>query len=256
MSGLDIALHLAEAGWRCFPCRENKQPACPHGFKDATANNAELRELWRRYPGQLVGVATGQASGADVLDIDRKHDEAVQWWLAIRRRLPATRAHRTKSGGLHLLFRHSPRLRCWTARPVAGIDGRADGGYVIWWPATGLPVLSDASPAKWPEWLLTELAPAPGSPPVSPGPFVGENSDRYAIAALGSAVERISRAGEGVRNSTLNAETFSLGRFVEAGVLAGQVVADALACAAMSAGLRPDEVEATLRSAFRARGLA
>ena len=26
-------------------------------------------------------------------------------------------------------------------------------GYVVWWPAAGLPVLSDEPPAAWPEWL-------------------------------------------------------------------------------------------------------
>jgi hypothetical protein len=35
----------------------------------------------------LVGVATGAASGIDVLDLDRKHPEARAWWTANRSRL-------------------------------------------------------------------------------------------------------------------------------------------------------------------------
>jgi hypothetical protein len=256
MTAIKSAVALGAEGLWSFPCGENKQPACPHGFKDAAVNEMALRELWQRHPGSHVGVATGEVSGFDVLDIDRKHNEAVDWLLDNRHRIPNTRVHRTRSGGLHYHFRHQPGLRCWTARPVIGVDGRSGGGYVIWWPAAGLPVLSDAPLADWPGWLLTELAPAPGPPSVSPVPSGSEVSDRYAAAALDNAVQRISQAGEGVRNSTLNAEAFSLGRFVEVGVLGGQVVADALAFAAISAGLRPREVEATLKSAFRARGLA
>jgi hypothetical protein len=257
MSALDFAFGLSAEGLHCFPCRENKQPACPHGFKDAVAGETEVRDLWHRYPGALIGIATGEISGIDALDIDRKHPEAVAWWTENRHRVPETRTHRTKSGGLHLLFRHAPELRCWTARPVVGIDGRADGGYCIWWPAAGLPVLRDTPPAEWPGWLLDQVMPKPSGPISIWSPeTISGNADRYAEAALNNAVERVSRAGEGVRNSTLNEEAFSLGRLVEAGALAGQAVADALASAGLMAGLSPHEVETTLRSAFRARGLA
>jgi hypothetical protein len=255
MTPLDFALDLAAEGLHCFPCRENKQPACPHGFKDAAANPTALCDLWDRYPGPLVGLVTGEVSGMDVLDIDRKHPGAVQWWLKNRQRMPQTRTHRTKSGGLHLVFRHAAGLRCWTASPVVGIDGRGDGGYCIWWPAAGFQVLRDTAPAEWPEWLIGEIAPRPAPVPVS-FPISFRCPDRYAAAALNSAVERVSRAGEGVRNSTLNEEAYSLGRLIETGAFAGQDVADALASAAVTAGLNPYEVEATLRSAFRARGLA
>jgi hypothetical protein len=79
---------------------------------------------------------------------------------------------------------------------------------------------------------------------------------RYAEAALRSGTERVGRAGEGTRNHTLNSEAHGLGRLVAAGLLDGQHVADALAAAAIDVGLDPHEIAATLRSAFRARGLA
>src|SRR5271168_3008733 len=90
-----------------------------------------LCALWRRYPAPLVGVSTGEPSGIDALDLDAKHPEAAQWWTANRHRLPTTR---TRSGGLHLIFRHQPGVRCWIGRPVPGVDGRGDGGFAIWWP--------------------------------------------------------------------------------------------------------------------------
>ena len=35
-----------------------------------------------------------------------------------------------------------------------GVDVRADGGFVIWWPRQKLRVLSDAEIVEWPAWLL------------------------------------------------------------------------------------------------------
>src|SRR5262249_22616891 len=156
---LAAALALGSGGRKCFPCRGDKRPATPHGFRDAACDAGTLRDLWSRYPGTLIGVATGEAADIDALDLDRKHPEAVDWWATNRHRLPKTRAHRTPSGGLHVIFRHRPGTRCWTGRPVPGVDGRANGGYVIWWPAAGLPVLSDAPLAQWPAWLFDEIQP-------------------------------------------------------------------------------------------------
>src|SRR5262249_34811209 len=68
--------------------------------------------------------------------------------------LPQTRAHETRRG-LHLLFRHAPGLRCSTGRIAEGIDVRADGGFIIWWPREGLP-FEDHPLCEWPDWLLKE----------------------------------------------------------------------------------------------------
>jgi hypothetical protein len=194
---LSTALLLAAAGWRCFPCASNKRPATPHGFKDAADDPATLHALWYQYPAPLIGVATGAASGRDVLDLDRKHPEAHQWWAEHRAYLPRTRTHRTRSGGLHLIFRHQPGVGIWAGRPVPGVDGRGDRGFAIWWPAAGLRVLSDAPPAPWPEWLLDELSP-PG--PAAPSAVWTSSSDasryrtgsRYTSAALQNAAERVA----------------------------------------------------------------
>jgi hypothetical protein len=151
-------------------------------------------------------------------------------------------------------------MRCWTRRPVAGVDGRADGGYVVWWPATGEAVICDVPPAPWPEWLLNELMPrAPANPTAAWEPPVALSDhrarSRYADGALRHAVSRVARAPIGSRNDALNSEAYGLGRLVAAEVLDAQTVADALAAAAMAAGLASREVEATLRSAFAACGL-
>jgi hypothetical protein len=217
---LDGALAL---GLPAFPCGPDKAPACPRGFHAATSNPAALRELWHRYPGPLVGVPTGEASGLDALDIDApRHPEATAWWREISHRVPPTRIHGTRSGGLHVLFRHRPGLRCWAGRPVAGIDGRADGGYVVWWPVAWLPLISDASTVPWPEWLISELEPPPvtdHSAPARETPGLSDHraASRYADAALRDATLRVACAPVGSRNDALNGEAYGLGRLVVTG---------------------------------------
>jgi len=252
-AALTAALALGSEGRPCFPCRIDKSPATPHGFKDATADAKGLRDLWRSHPGPLVGVATGEISGIDALDLDKGHPEATVWWGQQRNRLPKTRTHRTRSGGLHLVFRHNHGIRCTAGQIAPGIDTRGDGGYLIWWPAVGFPVLCDLSPVPWPAWLLDVLTvPVTSREPCS---NVRIDTSRYASAALRNAAKRIATAFPGHRNNILNAEAYRIGRFVEAGLLNAQEVADALAAAAYAAGLDPREIIATLRSAFGARDL-
>jgi hypothetical protein len=88
---LDAALAVAgNLGLPVFPCRADKRPTCPDGFKGAVRDPDAIRALWRRHPGELVGVPTGAASGIDACDIDPRHDG--DRWLAVHRdRLPPTR---------------------------------------------------------------------------------------------------------------------------------------------------------------------
>jgi hypothetical protein len=121
-------------GLPCFPCSEQKSPAIPGpgGHKHATTDSAALRVLWRRHPGPLVGVRTGEASGLSVMDIDGpRHPEAEAWFAAHRAQLPATRIHRTRSGGLLFLFQHARGVRNTQSRPAVGVDTRGEGGFVI-----------------------------------------------------------------------------------------------------------------------------
>src|SRR5436309_3166419 len=101
------AIELAEREIPCFPCRlDNKAPCTKNGFKDAGKDPDQVRKLFERHRGALVGVPTGVYSGFDALDLDSKHPEAHTWWKENRHRMPPTRVHRTRSRGLHLLFQH------------------------------------------------------------------------------------------------------------------------------------------------------
>jgi hypothetical protein len=128
-----------------FPCNLAKEPLTAHGFKDARRG----ARGWKGWP--LVGFPTGAKSGFDVLDID---PSGRGWFDANYDALPTTRAHETQRG-LHLLFKHAPGLGCSSGKIADGVDVRADGGYAIWWPSTGLPI-EDAPICEWPDWLLKE----------------------------------------------------------------------------------------------------
>ena len=127
-----------------FPCKAtDKSPLTTHGFYDARVGADHAH--W-----PLVGFATGATSGIDVLDVDPM---GLAWLAENEHRLPATRRHRTRRGGVHLLFNHAPGLRKSESKIAKQVDVRADGSYAIWWPRQGLPVI-DHPLAPWPDWLL------------------------------------------------------------------------------------------------------
>ena len=137
---LRSALTLAEQGLPCFPCRADKRPATPNGFKDATCDGNKMRELWKRHPGPLVGVPSGDITGLDILDIDPRHG-GKHWFAKQCHRLPPTRVHRDWQRRLAPAVSAAPGLRCSAGKIAPGVDVRATGGYVIWWPAAGLRVV-------------------------------------------------------------------------------------------------------------------
>jgi hypothetical protein len=245
MDSLVRALSLLGDGLPCFPCGIAKKPTTPRGFKDATRDPDALRDLWKRYPGPLVGVPTGEISGLDVLDVDPRHG-GDGWFSEHKQRLPSTRVHRTRGGGLHLLFQHRHGMRSSAGRIAAGVDVRATGGYVIWWPAAGLPVLSDMPVAAWPGWLCAQLMLRPRS----------ENRrvvvpDQYLLKRL---VHLIAGAREGERNGLTYWAACRAGEMVASGLLAADVAAAVIAEAATRAGLPRAEAERTARNGVRTTG--
>jgi hypothetical protein len=243
---LSIAALLASQGYHCFPCAATKRPATPHGFKDATADLEALSTLWQEYPGELIGVSTGIPSGIDALDIDVKHPEAVAWWQNNRDRFPGTRVHRTRSGGLHLLFRHNEGVRCTAGKIALGIDTRGTDGYVIWWPAAGLPVLSGAPTATWPDWFISGLRPA-----IQPAAPIARVPNYHFISKL---VHLVAGASEGERNCLTFWAACRAGEMAASGLLDADVAVAVIAEAATRAGLPRAEAERTARNGVRTAG--
>lgn len=225
MNALPSALDLAAHGFAVFPCLPTKAPACPHGHLDACNDPAGVRELWRRWPGPLIGAPTGGRNGFDVLDVDPRHGGDT-WHAEHRHRLPETRVHETRSGGLHILFRHASGVRNSAGKIAAEIDVRGEGGFVIWWPAAGCPVLAEGPLADWPGWLVPLVIPPP---PLPPQRRMGNRSaacgnDPHAAAMIAATLARLETAGRGQKHERLRAAARTLGGLMDE---AGFTAADA-----------------------------
>jgi hypothetical protein len=238
-----------------FPCLPDKKPACPNGFKAATLPQAGLATLWARHPGELVGVPTGIASGLSVLDVDiAKGGDG--WWAENKAQLPQTRMHETRSGGLHVLFNRRDGLRNSASKTGPGIDVRAEGGYIIWWPAHGFSVV-DHPLADWPDWLTPPEPPAP-APPRRPATYdeAGlREAEAKALRGLRGAALLVERAKEGERNAVCFWASCRAAEKLRDGPLPPFVnkawIIDLLTLAAHRAGLPAREASLTIASGLR-----
>src|SRR5690349_14527155 len=113
---LALALQYARRGWPVFPCDPNdKRPLIKHGFKDATTDESVITGWWKRWPLAMIGVPTGNAVGAFVIDLDPKEDKDADTLLrdlvhAMGVAPPPVPITKTPRGGYHL----------WFAMPVDG----------------------------------------------------------------------------------------------------------------------------------------
>jgi hypothetical protein len=165
LSLLQAALQLAEErGLPVFPCREKdewvngelreaKSPLTLHGFKDATTNLDVIERLWVRRDDAVIDVPAGPATGLLVIDVD---PDGMPWYRERLDQFKCGRIHHTRRG-LHLVYRYpaGKRIRSTTDKLAPGVDVRAEGGYVIWWPACGLQTVGNLEDrAEAPPWLI------------------------------------------------------------------------------------------------------
>jgi len=187
---VSAALELAECGVAVFPAEaETKRPLTAHGYKDATIRPRVVKRLWRQHPDALVAVPTGSPSGLLVVDVD----PAGRTWLGEHvDDLDAPRLHVSRRG-FHLVYavaEDGERVPCSAGRIAAGVDVRGDGGYVVWWPASGLEVVGadlEALTAP-PAWLVTKMRSA--SRPVSEGVMRTRNDWAERLATIRLPGER------------------------------------------------------------------
>ena len=211
-----LITNAAALGLPVFPCRRDKRPCIGRheggqGFKDASADPADIERMFGHRGAELIGVPTGEASGWDVLDLDyRSGAEAFE--LANQHRMPETRVHETQSGGRHLVFLHAPGVRNSASSIAPGVDVRGSGGYVIVPPSPGYRIISDAEPCHWPDWLLEFVLPKPvpavSRPTAGPRPPVASKRlDRFIEVALG----KVRAAPDGAKHFTLRNQAILLG---------------------------------------------
>lgn len=124
-----------QLGFPVFPCKQNKSPLTPNGFKDATTDLDKIENYWNRHPNALIGVPTGGISGLFVIDIDNCNGKTGEvTFKKLGYDDPETVQTNTQSGGRHLLFKYNSSIPQQSKANTLGqfIDTRGDGGYVIW----------------------------------------------------------------------------------------------------------------------------
>ena len=95
----------AKKGIPVFPCKMNKSPLTPRGFKDATTDPKVISQMWERYRDvPCIGVPTGEASDLLVIDADvddgKQGEESLAHLEVIYEPLPTRRKVRTGGGGI------------------------------------------------------------------------------------------------------------------------------------------------------------
>lgn len=280
---LTAAKRLADLGINVFPCDANKRPRPGVKWKEeATTDARRIDSWWRRYPNSLPAFSPGR-HGLVAIDCDRhgKDDGVVALETLARdngddpRDWPTVE---TPSTGRHVFFRQNGSLTNARGMLPAGIDVRGSGGYVI---AEGaeLPdgrsyhplgdglvtaLQADAIP-DLPQWLATTLASravddarsaeiiatsrVPAAAPAH-RPETGARERAAFEAALADEVRKVTQAGEGQRNHTLNIAAFSLAQMVASGWGGQSEVDTALTEAALACGLRQPEIRKTIASGF------
>jgi hypothetical protein len=169
-------------------CYADKAPIGRHGWYSAVADAESIAKL---KTGPNTGVATGAINGIVIVDVDPRHagdtsfTEHLSW-------LPPTRTHRTRGGGLHLIFKYPPQgIRNFQGRPgrLPGIDILADGKGVLWPPSSGYTVLDDRPMTDCPD-RLRELVGTLSTTPRTPSPRRGEDGPPMCPTTAGGPVFR------------------------------------------------------------------
>lgn len=239
------ALKLARKGIPVFPCGPDKRPLTTRGFKDTSTDPDVVHDWWSRWPDALIGVPTGDKFV--VVDVDLQHTDAQQWLEDNRHRLPLTRTHRTRSGGLHLLFAPNDKVKCSASKLGPHVDTRGTGGYVIWWPTCGLEVLHAEVLAPVPEWIIEALNPKPEAIPIP----ITRYSAPPSPAAIRGALRVLAEARKGERNRALFWTSCRMGEAMRAGTISEGEAIRLLLSVGRSVGLLDREIMSTARSGLQ-----
>ena len=197
---VSIALACAARGWHVFPCNAKKQPLTKNGFKDATTDPEKIRYFWEKKPQASIGIATG-ASGLVVVDLDVKGaDNGCDAWAEIVKdagtELEDTALVDTPSGGMHVYYRaNGHKVGSNAGKLAAGIDVRAEGGYVIAAGSPGYLYVDGHGPEKMktlPAVLGERLAYRQESTPLIPPESltIPEGRRDSTLASLGGTMRR------------------------------------------------------------------
>jgi hypothetical protein len=239
------------AGCGCLTC---------HGFHAATTVPARLAAMLRKVPRGVLAIRTGTASGLAVVDIDPRNGGQLD-----RQLMTPTATVATGGGGWHLYYRHPghPLLPALPGR--AGVDVKADGGYVVAppsvHPSTGQPYrwAGGRAISEMPPALRAALTPPPApAPPRVSGllPARGAGGISSPPALLAAHLRAVRNAPEGRRRATLYGAARGVARMVAAGAITADHAKAVLTAAGQAAEQTPREIRAAISGAFRDEGVA
>ena len=217
---------------------------------------------WRSYEGGVAEDCTTygidcQRSGLVVIDLD-VHDEEknglLSWALLTKEHaIDDTFSVNTANGGVHYYYRDTTRgeIRNSAGKLGAGIDVRANGGYVV---GPGSRVMD--SKGEEAEYLVrdnVEIQPLPAflkelllSPGAKNPTQASLDTDSNTEHSIQQAIQAIVSSTEGSRNDTLNKEAY---RLASQGITKDEMH-NRLSMAAQAIGLSEAEISKTLSSAI------
>ncbi|MGP5009216.1 bifunctional DNA primase/polymerase [Brachybacterium tyrofermentans] len=251
----EAAATYAAAGIPVFPCVPGqKRPLTTHGFRDATTDPAQIAAWWGRHPEANIGIPTGTVIG--VLDVDVHATGTGYPILRTLRREGLIdgwgQAVRSPSGGLHLYYpADSDVARVSWSRSRAHVDFRGTGGYIIAPPST---ITTDRGNLRY-ETIAHGRNPRPVDADairelLTPQPERTHHPAKPAVLRerpVEQLAAWVAALPEGNRNAGL---FWAACRLAEAGLPVPDTFA-LLEPAAIDAGLEPQEITATIRSAHR-----
>jgi hypothetical protein len=241
---LGDAQRLAGHGLAVFPLVPGgKTPATANGFKDASRDASQLERWWPRSASRPfnLGVATGAASGVQVVDLDGSKGIA-SYASYVAAGLPKTWCAFTP-GGVHLYFAQpeGEPLPNTAGKLGPGIDTRGDGGYVVAPPSRLgfsaaycwlLAPWELEQPAPLPRKILDALRPRRPSTPATFSPRRSFAPDLdgapWALQKLEAKARELAHAGKGARDAMLTAVAYWAGSRAREGHLRRSVAQAAL----------------------------
>lgn len=259
---LRAALFYAGKGWHVFPLRAGtKEPATPHGFKDATTDTRKIETWWHGRSDLNIGIRTGSVSGIWVIDLDGP--VGIEAWRDTGLG-DSVGIVRTGRGGEHHFYRYpvDTAIGCRTAI-VANVDVRGDGGFVVaapslhpngkryLWRSFGELAYAPAGAVELATRRAAKAATAPRADIYYVAPR-GASTHPYGLKALENEIVRLRAQTEGGRNNALNVCAMSLGSLIGGNVLDRAHVELELTRAAHAIGLGEIETQKTIASGINA----
>lgn len=138
MNKVDAALYFAGMGIHVFRIKENGHTPLNTGWQAEATTDTNILQSWFKNSKFNLGLATGEISQFNVIDVDVKN--GVDGRASLKEKYGDTRTlspileFKTPSGGYHIPVKWTPETNVQNGRGVSGLKGvdiRGNGGYIV-----------------------------------------------------------------------------------------------------------------------------